>query len=90
MKLYMGEFETQRSFHGVIDHPKRTSDEQVMVVRSWRTQQENPVVISYIWAESGPKWLSIESKNSHNGILTKELCKLQAVKKISNLQHLQQ
>ena len=34
--------------------------------------------------------LSIESKNTHNGVLTKELCKLQAVKKISNLQHLQQ
>ena len=34
------------------------------------------------------KGLSIESNNSHNGILTKELCKLQAMKKISNLQHL--
>ena len=34
--------------------------------------------------------LSIESKNTHNGVLTKELCKLQAVTKISNLQHLQQ
>ena len=34
--------------------------------------------------------LSIESKNTHNGVLTKELCKLQTVKKISNLQHLQQ
>ena len=33
---------------------------------------------------------SIESKNIHNGVLTKELCKLQAVTKISNLQHLQQ
>ena len=34
--------------------------------------------------------ISIESKNTHNGVLTKELCKLQDVKKISNLQHLQQ
>ena len=40
--------------------------------------------------DSRLKGLSIESKNSHNGILTKEFCKLQAMKKISNLQHLQQ
>ena len=31
------------------------------------------------------KGLSIESKNSHNGILTKELCKLQAMKKVNKL-----
>ena len=34
--------------------------------------------------------LSIESKNTHNGVLTKELCKLLALTKISNLRHLQQ
>ena len=34
--------------------------------------------------------ISIESKNTHSGVLTKELCKLQDVKKISYLQHLQQ
>ena len=44
----------------------------------------------YIWIDSRLKGLSIESNNTHNGVLTKELCKLQAVKKISNLQHLQQ
>ena len=43
-----------------------------------------------IWLDSRLNELSIESKNTHNGVLTKELCKLQAVKKISNLQHLQQ
>ena len=43
-----------------------------------------------IWLDSRLNDLSIESKNTHNGVLTKELCKLQAVKKISNLQHLQQ
>ena len=32
----------------------------------------------------------MESKNTHNGVLKKELCKLQAVTKISNSQHLQQ
>ena len=32
----------------------------------------------------------MEFKNTHNGVLTKELCKLQGVTKISNLQHLQQ
>ena len=40
--------------------------------------------------DSRLKGISIESNNSHNRILTKELCKLQAMKKISNLQHLQQ
>ena len=43
-----------------------------------------------IWLYSRLNELSIESKNTHNGVLTTELCKLQAVKKISNLQHLQQ
>ena len=39
----MDRFYTPRSFHRVQEHPKRTSDEEVMVVRSWRTQPENPV-----------------------------------------------
>ena len=43
-----------------------------------------------IWLDSRLNELSIESKNTHNGVLTKELCKLQAVKKISNLQQQQQ
>ena len=39
----MGGFETQRAFHRVQEHQKRTSDEEVMAVRSWRIQPENPV-----------------------------------------------
>ena len=46
--------------------------------------------LNSIWLDSRLNELSIESKNTHNGVLTKELCKLQAVKKISNLQHPQQ
>ena len=46
--------------------------------------------LNSIWLDSRLHELSIESKNTHNGVLTKELCKLQAVKKISHLQHLQQ
>ena len=46
--------------------------------------------LNVIWLDSRLNEISIESKNTHNGVLTKELCKLQAVKKISNLQHLQQ
>ena len=46
--------------------------------------------LNSIWLDSRLNELSIESKNAHNGVLTKELCKLQDVKKISNLQHLQQ
>ena len=42
--------------------------------------------LNSIWLDSRLNDLSIESKNTHNGVLTKELCKLQAVKKISNLQ----
>ena len=45
--------------------------------------------LNSIWLDSRLNELSIESKNTHNGFLTKELCKLQAVKKISNLKHLQ-
>ena len=44
----------------------------------------------YIWIDSRRKGLSIKSKNTHKEVLTKELCKLQALKKISNLQHLLQ
>ena len=36
IKLYMDGFYTQRDFHRVQEHPKRSSDEKVMVVRSWR------------------------------------------------------
>ena len=35
----------------------------------------------YIWIDSRFKGLSLKSKNTHNEVLTKELCKLQAVKK---------
>ena len=44
------------------------------------------IISIYIWIDYRLKGLSIESKNTQNGVLTKELCKLQAVKKISNLQ----
>ena len=46
--------------------------------------------LNSIWLDSRLNEISIESKNTHNGVLTKELCKLQVVAKISNLQHLQQ
>ena len=46
--------------------------------------------LNNVWLDSRLNDLSIESMNTHNGVLTKELCKLQAMKKISNLQHLQQ
>ena len=44
--------------------------------------------LNSIWLDSRLNEISIESKNTHDGVLTKELCKLQAVAKISNLQHL--
>ena len=47
-----------------------------------------PNALSSIWLDSRLNELSIESKNTQNGVLTKELCTLQAGKKISNLQQL--
>ena len=38
-----------------------------------------------IWPDFILNYLSIESKNTKFGVLTKELCKLQAMKKISNI-----
>ena len=46
--------------------------------------------LNSIWLDSRLNEISVESNNTHNGVLTEELCKLQAVTKISNLQHLQQ
>ena len=57
---------------------------------SFYTRYGHQMPLNSIWLDSRLNELSIESKNTHNGVLTKELCKLQAVKKISNLQHLQQ
>ena len=34
IKLYMDGFYTQRAFHRVQEHPKGSSDEEVMVVQS--------------------------------------------------------
>ena len=36
IKLYMDGLYTQRSFHRVQEHPKRSSDEEIMTVRNWR------------------------------------------------------
>ena len=57
---------------------------------NFQTRCGHQMPLNRIWLDSRLNELSIESKNTHNGVLTKELCKLQAVKKISNLQHLQQ
>ena len=40
-------------------------------------------ISSYIWMNSRLKGIFIESKNTQNGVLTKELCKLQAMKKLA-------
>ena len=57
---------------------------------NFQTRCGHQMPLNDIWLDSRLHDLSIESKNTHNRVLTKELCKLQAVKKISNLQHLQQ
>ena len=45
--------------------------------------------LNRIWLGYRLNDISIESKNTQNGVLTKELCTLQAGNKISNLQQLQ-
>ena len=57
---------------------------------NFQTRCGHQMPLNRIWLDSRLNELSIESKNTHNGVLTEELCKLQAVTKISNLQHLQQ
>ena len=57
---------------------------------SFQTRCGHQIPLNGIWLDSRLNELSIESKNTHNGVLTKELCKLQAVTKISNLQQHQQ
>ena len=57
---------------------------------NFQTSCGNQMTLNGIWLDSRLNEISIESKNTHNGLLTKELCKLQVVKKIRNLQHLQQ
>ena len=56
---------------------------------NFQTRCGHQMPLNSIWLDSRLNELSIESKNTHNGVLTKELCKLQAVKKISNLQQQQ-
>ena len=108
----MGRFQTQRAFHRVQEHPKRTI---LRTKKLWLSEVGGhykkirwtkpsrgycfvsfsdiigvQVALSYIWVDCRLKGFSIESKNSHNKILLKELCKLQAMKKISNLWQLKQ
>ena len=56
----------------------------------FQTRCGHQILLNSIWLDSRLNDLSIESKNTYNGVLTKELCKLQALTKISNLQHLEQ
>ena len=41
--LYMDGFYTQRDFHRVQEHLKRSSDEKVMAFRSWRPRMDSAV-----------------------------------------------
>ena len=41
IKLYMDGFYTQRAFYRVQEHPKRSSGEEIVIVRSWRLPMNN-------------------------------------------------
>ena len=84
---------------GVMQVASREENQQLVALAAaaaatvfchFRVYYKLNILSIYIWIDSILKWISIESKNTYNEVLTKELCKLQAVKKISNLQHLQQ
>ena len=36
INLYMNGFYTQKAFHRIQEHPKRSSDKEIMTARSWR------------------------------------------------------
>ena len=57
---------------------------------NFQTRCGHQMPLNSIFLDSRLNEICIESKNTHNGVLMKELCKLQAVTKISNSQHLQQ
>ena len=40
-KIYMDGFKNQRAFHRVQEHPKRSSDEEIMTIQSWRLPMNN-------------------------------------------------
>ena len=85
---------TQRAFHRVQEHPKRSPNEGVKQVASreenqqlaapavaatatifcnFRTYYKLNIVSSYVWMDCRLKGLSIESKNTQNGVRMKKL-----------------
>ena len=49
IKLYMDGFLTQWAFHRVQEHSKRSSDEEVMTFRSWRSYVVKPSRADLNW-----------------------------------------
>ena len=47
IKLYMDGFCTQRDFHRVKEHLKRSSDEEIMTVRNWKPTIRKMTIVSY-------------------------------------------
>ena len=47
--LYMDGFLTQWDFYRVQEHPKRSSDEEVMTFRSWRSHVVTPSRVDLNW-----------------------------------------
>ena len=50
--LYMARFLTQWAFHRVQEHTKRSSDEEVMIFRSWRSHAVKPSRADLLWPSS--------------------------------------
>ena len=65
IKLYMNGFWTQRAFHRVQEHSKRSSDEEVMTVRSWRL----PMNSGYEQHQQGLLFFMISGLNMSSNII---------------------
>ena len=91
----MVRFYNQWAFHRVQEHPKQSSNEEVMHIASreenqqltatvvaaaatvfyhFQTYYKLNIVSIYIFMDSRIKELSIEFKNTQNGVRTKKLC----------------
>ena len=64
INLYMDGFWTQRSFHRFQEHPKRSSNKEIMTVRIWRLPMNNGYV-----QLAGPTVFMISGHNISSNII---------------------
>ena len=65
IKLYMDGFYTQRAFHRVQEHLKRSLDEEIMTIRSWRL----PMNSDYEKNQQGLLFFVISGTNMSSNVI---------------------